>query len=121
MLPGLDLLFLRRSRAPLSWGFLSPAAAVIAVIQRDQKTCHNAKLGSSSRRLGLQLFKDRREQPMTLLGELAISLQAQNLPQKTQPRHQNELFSVDTHGEAESSFIQKLQDLDNVLARVRNC
>lgn len=122
MPPGLDLLFLRGSRAPLSWDFLrlAAAAAATAIIQGDQKTCNDAKLGSYGCRLGLQLLKDRREQPMALLRELALSLQTQNLPQKTQSRHQHELLPVDTHGEAESSFIEQLQNLNNVLARVRN-
>lgn len=120
LLPGLHLLLGRLRRSLSRCGCVLGLYSAFTTVQRNQDTGHIAEPSCCGRRLELQLVNDGREQLLTFLGELAVPLQTQGLPQETQSGHQDDFLSVDADREAKATLVEKLQNLDDVLARVRH-
>lgn len=55
---------------------------------------------------------------MSLLDEFAVGVQVQTLPQDTETGYEDELPFVDGDGKTHSSFLEKLQELNDMLSRV---
>lgn len=120
LLPRLHLFLGRLGSSLRLGGYLLRIDSTFAYIQRHQKTGDHTELSCSSNRLGLQLIDDGSKQLSAFLGELAVPLQAHGLPQQTQSRHEYDFLPVDADRGAKTSLIKQLQNLDNVLARVRH-
>ena len=118
----LQRLFLGRLGRPLrGWGHLLlgfAGAATPVALQRKQHAGHAAELGRGRGGHGFQEFDDRREELLAFFDQLALTFEADVLPQETQSRGEDHLFAADAERETEASLVEQLKDLDDVLARV---
>lgn len=91
----------------------------------DARNCYQRASNAAKVRVasGITAFKhvhDRADQAIAVLDQLAITSKSKYLEQKTEAGLRQDLVAVKAEREAQLALIEKLNDLDDVLACITN-